>query len=110
MNGAIVARDTHPMHITNCLMAEADSKNRNLPAKRRDQLARDATLARSARTWRNHEILRAVRNRGRSAHRIIAHDTNLKCAVEHAEGLHEIPSERVVVVDEKQHGETCKGG
>ena len=103
VNWLIVSLDCHAVRITDRLMTEADTKNWNLAAKKTDEICTDAAFFGRTRTRRNHQPLWIQRTRFIACDRIIANHMDRHRTIEHAEGLHEIPGERVVVVDEEQH-------
>src|SRR3954451_4695141 len=84
-----------------CLVAEADAKSGHAGGEPFDDLDRGARVGGPPRTGRDDELRPREALGLVGADRVVAMDDNL--AAELAEHVHEVISERVVVVDEKDH-------
>src|SRR4051812_15598558 len=83
------------------LMAEAHAEERHAARERRDQLERDAGIAGGARTRREHDVGRRERRDFVDGNLIVPEHPHLR--PELAQVLRQVVSERVVVVDQRNH-------
>src|SRR5580698_438408 len=87
---------------THGLVPEADSQDRNPPGTITNQLHADAGFVRSARAGRNQDTCGPHGVDAGNGYLIVAANLNLRA--QFAEILHQVVSERIVVVEDKDHG------
>src|SRR5581483_12291045 len=90
-------RNLRPENLGNALMAEADAKNRDFKSKFFNQCWTNSGVLRAARARRNANALRA--HRPCLFHRDLVVAFHCDFRAELAEVLHQVVSERVVVID-----------
>ncbi len=84
------------------LMSEAHAENRHPGREALDRRHRDARILRTARTGRNDDVRRRERFDLVERHHVVAPDQHLGAHL--AQVLCEVEGERVVVVDQQEHG------
>ena len=97
-------------HLANRLMPQTDSQNRHPAGKAPHRITRHARLRRRARTGRNHQMRRCQGGDLVAADLIVAAHKNLHAGSDLAQSLHQIPGERIVVVDQQDHDRAPAGG
>lgn len=83
------------------LMPETDSENRNPPCKRLDRCDRDSGLIRRTGARGDHDMGGMHRFDLRNRNRVIPKDPDF--CPEGAERLHEVIGERIVIIDDENH-------
>ncbi len=107
----VVAFDRKAVHVRHALVPQTDTQDGDAPGEPVDDRRRDARLLGGARARRDHDVRRTAASGQRlglvGRDPVVARDEEippqLERRIELAEALHEIPRERVVVVDEKDH-------
>jgi len=87
-----------------CLVPKADAQKRDLPRKMLDQIDADSRFLWSAGAGRDQDVIRfSLFNLFRSDLVVAA---NLDLAPQFANVLHQVVSERIVIVEDKDHAKT----
>ena len=116
MNGAglavhcdVITAHGHAMDVTDRLMTKAYAECWDAPLEMRKQRAADTSLLRRARTRRDHQVRGCKRLGTRDVDGIIADDFDAQARVDLTEALDEVPGERVIVVNQEEHGKAIIG-
>src|SRR5579872_4463582 len=97
MHQARRAADVTSERLAHALLAEAYAQNRQFPREFAENRERDAGFLRRARPGRYNDRVRMKSAHARDIDRVVALDGHI--GAELAEILHEVVSERIVVVD-----------
>lgn len=103
VHGCLVTPHSHSMYFGDDLMPEADAQNGHVAAGSSHKFLTDACLCRSTGAGRQHNVCWIHRQERLNGHLIIANNPNLDRRIDHTDAVHEIPRERIVIVDEQQH-------
>jgi len=106
MHEILSPHDRGPKRLAHRLMAEAYAKQRQAAFQPLAAFDRDASLTRRARAGGNDDSLRFAFQDFVNRDLVVAMDFNVERRVDLAQPLHEIVGERVVIIDEQDHGET----
>src|SRR6266851_2369699 len=98
MNEPRRAHDPSAKHLTNRLMTQANAENRELAGEMANDFHRHTRIIGSARPWRNHNSIWPDR-RFNLVNRNLIVAAHLDSFAQLAKVLHEVVSERIVVVD-----------
>ncbi len=107
MHEAIGADNIASVDLADALMAEADSEDRDDSAHFLNHLATDPGIVGSAGTGRNTDAIRCFLVDFIESDLVIA--MHLHFRTQFSEVLDEVVGERIVVVDDKQHGRESTG-
>src|SRR5512140_835350 len=97
-----------PERLPHALMPQADPENRNPVLERLDRIERDPGIVRSARPRRDHQAGGIPARPFLHRDRVVAEHRHL--GAEFADILHEVPCERIVIVDDSDHGASSVSG
>ena len=98
------ADDLRPERLADRLVPQAHAQQRNLPGKALDARHGNAGLVGRAGAGRNDQVRRPPGLDLLQRDLVVAVDLQLQRRVELAQPLHEVVGERVVVVDQQDHG------
>ena len=94
------AHDSAAINLDERLMPEADAEHRYLAGESADHVLRNARLGRDARSRGDAQVGRLDLARGLDRDLVVTMHTHVRA--EHEEGLHQVVSKGIVVVDKKQ--------
>ena len=103
------ANDVAARRIADGLVAKADAQQRQFAGESLDGGARDSRFFRRARAGRDDQVRRILAFDFVERDLVVAMDFEIEGRINLAEPLHEVVGERIVVVDQEDHGSTTGG-
>ena len=98
------ADDLRPEGLADRLVAQADAQQRNPPGKALDARHGNARLVGSARAGRDDQMRRLSGFDFVERDLVVAVDLQIERRIDFAQPLHEVVGERIVIVDQQNHG------